>query len=1041
MRNSIPWFIHNPIAANLLMVFILIAGYISFKTIGREVFPLIETDVLQISVPYPGAGPREVEEQICIRIEEVIADLEGIKQISSQARQNSASISVEVLEGYDRRELMDDIYARIDTITTFPADVERPVVSEQNRRRRYLLAVAVSGSLGEHALKQAAEQVRDGLALLPGIAQVELSAVRPAEMSVELSEQAMRRYGLSFDEVAQAIRGESFNLPAGVIRSGSGDIQLQSRGQGYNETDFESIAIRSRLDGGNVNVGDVARVTDGFEEQNQIAEFNGHPAVYINVSVGENPDVIEAAEVVSNYIEQMNPTMPGDIELTVWQDGSRLFKGRMSLLLTNAIGGLCLVFLLLMMFLRPRVALWVCVGIATAFLGAIWVIPYFGVSLNMISMFAFIVILGIVVDDAIIVGESIHARHSEGMEGRAAAAAGARLVAKPVFFAVLTTVIFFGVMLFLPTTTAKIAYPIPVIVIACLFFSLLESLWILPCHLSYLPPERSQSRFAKLREKVAGSLMHFADHYYQPFLRKALNNYSLTVAIFIVCFLFSAAVYIGGWVRTSFMPMVPSDYASAQVSLAEGAPFEDTEVVLQKIQTAALALREQADLTAMNNGKAFIKNIQTWGNENKVTVRLELFGSEERDVSIALVSQRWKEMIGELANVEEFKIGYTINHRGDPIKLRLTRRGGTVDDLNAATDAVKQLLGRYPGVFSIHDSLQSARPEIEIRRKPYAESLGISLRDIARQVRQGFYGEEVQRIPREKEDVRVMVRYTAGERSQVEQLRDFRVRTADGREIPLDTLAEVEFVQGYSSIDRIDRQRSVLISGDVRRGGAVPDEVVADILNNQLAQLKLDYPGMELTLDGDMRDQGEFGRAMKRYFVLSMLIIFALMAVAFRSYWQPFLILSAVPFGFLGAIVGHILFAREVSMMSIIGFIACAGVVVNDNLVLLDRINQLRERGVALIDALMQAGHDRFRPIILTSLTTFVGLTPIMLEKSVQAQFLIPMVLSLSFGVLLATAVTLVFIPCLYLGMERLAGRTVVVKEKLLGGSALNTSN
>ncbi|MFL0796297.1 MAG: efflux RND transporter permease subunit [Cellvibrionaceae bacterium] len=1037
MRNSIPWFIHNPIAANLLMALILIGGYFSLNTIGREVFPSITTDVIHIGVPYPGAGPREVEEQICIRIEEVISDLEGIKQVTSKAQQNYASISVEVLQDYDRRVLMDDINARIDTIDTFPGDVERPIVSEQLQRRR-LLAVAVSGTIGEHMLKDVAERVRDDIALLPGISLVEMDAVRPAEMAVELSEQAMRRFGLSFDDVAKAIRGESFNLPAGVIRSGSGDIQLQSRGQGYTESDFERIAIRSRTDGGSVDVGDVARVTDGFEEQNQVAEFNGRPAVYLKVNVGENPNVVEASKVVNEYIERVNPTLPGDIQLTVWRDNSRLFKGRMELMLKNAVGGLCLVFLLLMMFLQPRVALWVCVGIATAFLGALWVIPYFGVSLNMISMFAFIVILGIVVDDAIIVGESIHARHAEGMEGRAAAAAGARLVAKPVFFAVLTTVIFFSVMLFLPTTVAKIAYPIPVIVIACLFFSLLESLWILPCHLSNLPPEKpvqaSDSRFARVRAKVADSLIYFADNYYQPFLRKALSNYSLAIAVFVVLFFFSAAIYVGGWVRTSFMPTVPSDYASAQVTLPEGSPFADTQEVLQKVQSAALALQEQADLKAMNNDKAFIKNIQTWGNENSIWVWIELYGSEQRDVSIRKVANRWKELVGDLPDVEEFKIGFTINHRGDPIKLRLTRRGGSIDELNEATDAVKLLLGRYPGVFGVRDSLQSARPEIEIRRKPYAESLGISLREIARQVRQGFYGEEVQRIPREKEDVKVMVRYTADERSQVEQLRDFRVRSADGREIPLDTLAEVEFVQGYSTIDRIDRQRSVLISADVRAGQAVPDEVVADILKNQLAQLKRDYPGMELGLDGEMRDQGEFGRAMKRYFLLSLLVIFALMAVAFQSYWQPFLILSAVPFGFLGAIVGHVLFGREVSMMSIIGFIACAGVVVNDNLVLLDRINQLRDRGMALVDALMQAGHDRFRPILLTSMTTFVGLTPIMLERSVQAQFLVPMVLSLAFGVLLATVVTLVFVPCLYMAFSR-AG------EKLSGAiSGLRSS-
>ncbi|MEX1032137.1 MAG: efflux RND transporter permease subunit [Cellvibrionaceae bacterium] len=1026
MNKIIQWFVENSVAANLCMVVIFVGGAISIFALDKEAFPSANTGVIDISAPYPGAGPKEVEQQIIIRIEEAVGDLDGIEEISSMARQGSGSVRVEAVQGYDIQKLLNDVKARVDAIDTFPEDAEQVQVREQ-QWRTMIMDLGVYGHVEESALKETAQVLRDELAALPNISLAELAAARDDEVSIEVSEDTLRRYNLTFDQVVNAVRGSSLNLPAGTIKSSNGDIQLQTRGQAYFQEDFEDIVVASNPDGAMLYLGDIATINDGFVENDFVALLNGIPSVYIRLYITDNPNVLKAREQVYEYLESIEGKLPAGVNVELWRDNTLMFKDRMNLLLENSLTGLLLVFVVLMLFLRPILATWVCVGIAIAFMGCLWLLPYMDVSLNMISLFGFLLVLGIVVDDAIIVGESIYSRHEHGLKDTTAAASGAKMVSKPVIFAVISTMVFFAPMLFVPGQMGTMSAPIAIIVILCLVFSLIESLLILPSHLSHLKPER-ESRFswlnklAALRGKISGALKYVADTKYQPLLDKALHNNGLTLACFSVAFLLALAVFLGGWLRISFAPIIQSDQIDAQITLGEGVPFSETKAVTDRMIAATEKLRQDPELLAINDSQDFIDNVQTWAYGNNIRFALALKSPEVRDVPTQLVARKWRQFIGEVPEAEEVRINFTINARSEDIRLQMSIRSDVTEDQERAVEAVKSALATYPGAIDIKDDLQSPRDEIELSLKENAEVLGLSLNEIARQVRRGFYGAEVQRIPRAKEDVRVMVRYPEEERRNIDHLDEMRVRTQDGREVPLHAVADINYVPGYSTIRRLDRKRTIVITADLQPGFNA-NEIVNDLLDRNLTDWERQFPGFRLALSGNLQDQNEFMDSMTKNFGFSLVIIYGLMAIAFRSYWQPVIVLTAIPFGFMGSVIGHLIMGREVSMMSMLGFVACAGVVVNDNLVLLDRISTLRKQGTEVLQAVMQAGRDRFRAIILTSVTTFAGLTPILFEQSMQAAFLIPMVISLSFGVIFATTVTLILVPCLFLVGERVTER------------------
>lgn len=1017
MNRLIQWFIENKVAANLFMVLIFVGCAFSFGHLNKEVFPVVARNMIQVEMSYPGAGPAEVEQQVAIRIEEAVADLEGIYAISSKSRQGWGQVYIEVTQGYDPQQILNDVKTRIDAINTFPSDVERPVASRVIARSQ-LMSIAIYGNVEEAALKEVGESLRNQLALLPGISQVEFDGVRPFEMGIEIPEAQLRRYHLSFDQVAQAIRAASVNIPAGTIRTRDGDIQLQARAQAYTAEDFARIPVLTRADGSKLLLGDIAQISDGFEDWTMVAQYNGERAAFLELSISEDPDILKSTQVVNEFIERISPSLPPGIHLEVWRDMSKLFEARLNLLLSNAFSGLLLVFVVLMLFLRPQIAIWVTVGIATAFAGAIWLLPHLGVSINMVSLFAFLLVLGIVVDDAIIVGESIYTRQQHGLRGMASAASGAKLVSSPVFFSVASTMVFFLPMLDVPGNMATVARAIGIVVLLCLAFSLLESLLILPSHLSHMAPEREPNnpwlrRLNQMRERVSQSLENFATHIYSPLLERLLKHKGAAILGFVMAFGLSLALYMGGWIKSSFMPKVPGDSVEARLVLPEGTSFFETQRIMRKVQDAALKLREDPQLVEKNGGD-FVRAVQTWAWNVNVYMNIALEDAETRKVGVDEVTHRWQALIGDVPEAKEFRLDYTVNGSGDDIRLNLSISSNRFDDQQQVSELVRSTLAAYPHVFDVKTSLQASRPEIELRLKPNAEMLGLNLNQVARQVRQAFYGEEAQRIPRGSEDVRVLVRYPKADRESLDQLKRMRIRTAEGAEVPLLEVAEVVFVPGYTIIERRDRKRSITLTARVGPEGDA-QAIVAAMKQKFELDWQRQYPGFALEPDGNMRDQADFQQAMIKNFLLAVFVIYIMMAVSFRSYGQPLIVLTAIPFGFMGAIIGHLLMGREISMLSILGFIACAGVVVNDNLVLMDRINQLRQQGHALYDAVVQAGRDRFRAILLTSLTTFIGLMPIMAEQSVQARFLIPMVISLAFGVLFATLVTLILVPCLNL--------------------------
>ena len=1011
------WFISNPVAANLLMVVLVIGGLYNIPGLDKQFFPTPVIDRVSISMPFPGASPREVEEQICVRIEEAIHDLDGIKEIRSTASEGMGRVVVEALTGYPTQRLTNEIKTRVDAITTFPTDAERPVVTELIYRH-LLGIVQLAGDLDEWELKELGETLRDDLARQPWISVVDLVSPRRYEVSINVSEIDLRRHNLAFDDVVSAIQSASLNLPAGAIKGSDGDIRVQTRGQAYYREDFERIVLLTARDGTQIYLGEVATVEDGFEDVDTVSSFDGMPGHGLYAYVTTNPDVVQSSLVINEWVAEQTQNLPEGATLSFWRDAAVPFKGRVETLLKNGIGGLLLVFLVLVLFLRPAVAVWVSIGIAVAFLGGFFLLPYTGVGLNMISLFAFLLVLGIVVDDAIIVGESIHTSQSKGVEGEDAALWGVREVFKPVLFAVISTMVFFAPMMFLPGEWAHAAKGIPVVVLLVLMFSLVECLWILPAHLSRLGPEKPATqpllkRLEQWRHRCADWLVTFARERYRPFLQWALQHHLLVAGFFLVMLSLSLSLYGGGWLRSAFFPRINSDFVEAKITMPEGGSFSQSELVMQRVLDAAEALKSDWNERPEYQDSPAIGSILGRADENAVEV---VVATVSEGVDTEAFALELRADSGALSEAKEIRMDYTIRDPGKPIRLVLASR--KVEELEALAADVREALLSYPGVFDVSDSFDSPRDELVLELKPAAETLGITLADVARQVRQAFYGAEAQRIPRGREDVKVMVRYPESERLAIANLNDMYIRTPGGGEVPFEAVAAYRVESGYQKLERLDRLRTLEVEADVEANGPAPRAIVQSIFRDYLPKWQQQYPDLFVNLDGELQEEIEFREATVRLMTLAMMVIYALMAVAFRSYWQPVLILTAVPFGLMGAIFGHMILGWQVSMFSIMGVTACAGVVVNDNLVLIDRINRLREQGEDVLSALLQAGEDRFRPIILTSLTTFVGLLPIMSETSVQAQFLIPMVTSLAFGVLFATGVTLILVPALYLIVE-----------------------
>jgi multidrug efflux pump subunit AcrB len=1042
VKAIIGWFAENPVAANLLMALLVVGGLTSLPTIPKRTFPDIDIPVITVSVEYRGAAPEEVEEGVCVRIEEAIDGVEGIEQIRSTAVEGVCGVSAELMVGADETRVLADVKNRVDAITTFPVETEKPITAQVTLIRP-VIDLALHGPVGERTLRELGQRVRDELAALPEITQVELIGARPYEISIEVSEAALRRHGLRFDQVAEAVRRSSLDLPGGSIKTGAGEILLRTKGQAYRGAEFERLVLLTRPDGTYVTVGDVATVVDGFEDVDRWSTFDGAPSVIVRVSRVGTQSVLAIAERVKRYVADGEARLPEGVALTVWQDETVPLTGRLDVLYRNGRAGFALVFLVLALFLRLRLAFWTAVGVPVAFAGALFVMGPLGISIDVISLFAFILVLGILVDDAIVVGESAHTWQERTGDRRGGAVLGAQQVVVPVIFGVLTTVAAFAPMLLLEGPMGQVFGVLAAVTVACLCFSLVESLLILPAHLAHGGGGTRHGWWAALQDRFAAGLEGFVHGPYRRALDRVLAWRYLAAAASVALLLLSVALVSSGRLRFSFFPPVEADAVTGLVTMPQGTPVERTTEAVRQLADAAERLRAELDPAHAAPGGTLIEHVMVsvgaqpfresesrggpggigavnTGGSHLGEVVIALVPSEERAISTGEIEKRWRALTGPVPEAVEVSFFSSIFSAGEAINLQL--QSPRIDHLVEAAERLKAELARIPGVLDIADSFRAGKREVKLDILPAAETLGLTRADLARQVRQAFYGEEVQRVQRGRDDVRVMVRYPEADRRSLASLEDMRIRTADGAEVPFGAVARAEFGRGYSTIRRADRQRVVNVTTQIDRSVITEGAVLAALQEGPLPAILSDYPGMTLSLEGEQREQRRTADGLVRWYPVALFAIYALLAVPLRSYFQPLLIMSVIPFGIVGAFAGHLLLGRNLSMMSVIGIVALSGVVVNASLVLVHFVNGRRAEDAALVDAVRAASIERFRPIVLTAATTFVGLTPLMVERSIQAQFLVPMAISIAFGVLFATAITLFVVPSGYLILEDLRG-------------------
>lgn len=1075
MGKVITWFVDNPVAANLMMLIFLAGGAISLLTMHKEEFPNIEPGIIMVQVPYLGAAPEEVEQAVCIRIEEAIEGVDGIDRMRTTANEGMCTVILELLPDTEITTALNEIKGKVDAISTFPAETEKPVVSSLQFRGQ-TISLMISGKTDEATLKVLADEIRDDISLLDGISQVTVNYARPWEISIEVSEQVLRQFNLTISSIANAIRRSSLDLPGGSIKTDGGEILLRSKGQAYRGYEFESIVVITRPDGTSLTLGEIATVRDAFEEGYLRAKFDGLRSVMVTVYRVGDEDTITSAAAVRNYMVDKQPYLPRGIELNVWIDESISLNRRISALTKNAWAGLGLVLLILSLFLRFKVALWVAAGIPIAILGAIWVFPIAGINISTLTVLAFILVLGIIVDDAIVIGERVYSHESVDTNHREAAIAGTQEVIVPVVFGVLTTIAAFLPILLIEGRMGAFFSIIGWVVVICLIFSLLECLLVLPAHLAHRKTSGylfSETRFVKGWIKFQGffanGLENFAHYKYKPFLIKSLEWRWITWAIGTGVLITAIALITSGRVVFQFFPAIEGDRVYATLNMPEGINVELTEQGAKQIELAALKLRDEMDVDlGFSGGQHAIRHVfasigvnaarsngpprRTAGGSHLAEVVIDLVPIEDRPGwNASRIADRWRAIAGHIPDAIELQFNANTFSAGDPIKLQL--RGRNVEELRDAAAHLRAELGRYPGVLDLSDSFRAGKQEIKLDILPQAKPLGLTLNDLARQVRQSFYGEEAQRIQRGTDDVRVMVRYPEDERRSLGNLEDMRIRTADGTEVPFSSVAKVTYGTGFSSIRREDQQRVIDVRGDINRSLITPEEVIAAVQKtvcdkgtsfgdrkNRCSNSQ--FPGVTYSKSGEQQERDKAMGGIISTVPIALMIIFALLAIPLKSYTQPLVIMSVIPFGAVGAILGHYIMGWNLVFFSILGIIALSGVVVNASLVLVDYINRQRLRGVPIFEAVTMAGVARFRPIVLTSVTTFVGLVPLMANNDPETFMFIPMAISLAFGVLFATAITLFLVPSLYLMLEdglKIVGRDKAVDPALVVQHA-NTS-
>ncbi len=1013
----ISWFARNPVAANLLMAAIIIGGLLSLNNgVRLEVFPDFTADTISVSVPLRGATPEDIELGVAVRIEEAIQDLEGIDRIVSRSVEGSTTVNIEIDSDYDPREMLDDVKSRVDSINTFPGDVEKPIISLAVRTFD-VIEVVVAGDYSEDEIRVFAEQIRDELLRREEITQAELSSVRRYEIAIEASADRLREYDVTLADISDAIRGSSVDLSAGNVRTDGGDILIRSKGQAYRRGDFESIVVKTNSDGSIVRVGDIAVVQDGFEESSLQARFNGKHAAFISVKRTGNQSDIEVADAVKNYVLERSDSLPVGLELSTWDDASVRLADRLGILSNSLMQGSLLVILLLTLFLRPAFSFWVFLGIPISFLGAFILMSIFDISLNMMSAFGFILVLGIVVDDAIVTGENVYKHMQTGENSLAAAIQGTKEVAIPVTFGILTTIAAFMPLIFIEGRLGTWFAPVPMVVIPVLLFSLVESKLILPAHLAHIKMRKYQKNatgFSAWQQRFADGFEEKIVRYYKPALEFTLKNRYSTLATFTGVLLIMVMLITSGWTRFVFFPTMESETATATLVMPVGTPFEVTARHTEKVVAAANTIRAKYEGVAegglIRDIFSSIGSSRSSNADHLGTVRFETAPIQDRNENISTTDliNEWRRLVGPVPGAETMNYRASFFRPGEPIDVQFS--GNSLESLSQIGEEVKVRLATYPGVFEIADSLSDGKEELRIELTPQGHLVGLTRSDIVRQVGQAFKGLEAQRIQRGRDDIRVLVRYPIDERNTLASLNEMQITAPNGRQIPLSNVASLIPGKGPSQITRIDRFRVLNVTADVDKDNTNM-VVLQEDLTGFIDSILPKYPGITYQMEGEQRQQRESFGSLQTGLITLLFVIYALLALPLKSYVQPLIVMSVIPFGAIGAVIGHWLMGHPLSFLSSLGLMALMGVVINDSLVLVDYINQQHRAGSKLIDAVKRAGVARFRPVMLTSVTTFFGLIPLLIEPSSTAKFLVPMAISLGFGILFATMITLVLIP------------------------------
>jgi len=1018
----IAFFANNSVAANLMMMFIIIMGLWSYKTIQRQMFPNFEINYINVSAVYRGASPQEIEQSIIIKMEEALKDITEIKESTSRVRRGSGSISLEIDPGKDLSEVLDKVKARIDSIANFPADMEPPNIS-QIEFQQDVIAMALVGDLPINELKPLAKQIEDELRALQNVSLVELEAPDD-EIAIEINPETLRKYNLSIADVTQAIRRFSTDISAGQLRTDSGIVAVRVENQLYSGDEFRKIPVKIGKNGSKVLLEDVADIKDGFTEGERYFKYSGVNAMSLDVKATKDQSTVPIAESVQSYVEARNKTLPQGLELKILVDMTFYLNSRLDMMLKNLFQGALLVALMLTIFLRFRLAFWVMLGLPVCFLGAIMMMPVFGVTINVLSLFAFIMVLGIVVDDAIVIGEAAYTEIEEKGGGVESVVRGAKKVATPATFGVLTTIAVFTPTLFASGPQAAFFTNISIIVILCLVFSLIESKWILPAHLAHMKftPIKETSWRARFNKRFFG----FVNGPYKNFITRCIEWRWFVFATFIAILVLSTGLIQGDYVRTVLTPKVASDFPGINIKMNDNVSDETTLNALKTIEAMVYDVDENI---VTEYGSSLMKDIMVF-NQGRTAGRIlvSLVDEEKRHFDAFELARRWRANMPVIPGMKSITIQDNLmggGGGGGDGEFGFMLFGADIELLNAAGREFISMLQQQEGLFDISSSIDPASKEIQIDLLPVAYDLGLDLSNIANQVGASFFGGEAQRIIRDGEEVRVMVRYPKLTRERFSELKYAVITTPQGQEVMLGDVVTLTETPGINYIRREEGYRSVYIYGSIDEEVVEPNTIIKQVEENLLPQLKSNFPGVKSELGGSIEEEQAQESEFVTFLIAGLLMIYILLAIPLKSYGQPLIIMSVIPFSLTGAIWGHFIFGIDLSILSLFGLIAAAGVVINDSLVMTDFINQRRKQGHAILAAVTEAGCARFRAITLTSITTFVGVLPIMFETSTQAKIVIPMAVALGFAILYATFVTLILVPCLYMILEDLKAKFV----------------